>query len=80
MWNLVKTVFLTFVLPIAVIQAAIEPPDEKKIQTGADYLKPVIPHIFKGDLRNLPHPRIWKPGDPIKEIPKRRLNYRNRQC
>lgn len=32
----------------------------------------VIPYEFNGDLRNLPQPDAWQPGDAIKEIPRRR--------
>ncbi|MEM6455472.1 MAG: hypothetical protein AAF772_10290 [Acidobacteriota bacterium] len=31
----------------------------------------VYPHIFEGDLRNLPKAPTWQPGDPIKVVPKR---------
>jgi hypothetical protein len=31
----------------------------------------VIPDEFTGDLRRLPRVREWRPGDPIKEIPRR---------
>ncbi|HKQ62060.1 MAG TPA: hypothetical protein VJS92_12285 [Candidatus Polarisedimenticolaceae bacterium] len=32
---------------------------------------PVTPFEFDGDVRDLPAPRRWKPGDPIKEVPRR---------
>ncbi len=31
----------------------------------------MTPHVFSGDLRELPRAAEWRPGDPIKEIPKR---------
>lgn len=34
---------------------------------------PVTPYRFTGDVRNLPAPSKWKPGDPIKEIPRRSM-------
>ncbi|MCP3977850.1 MAG: hypothetical protein GY716_00775 [bacterium] len=33
--------------------------------------EPVTPFIFDGDLRDLPAPPEWKPGDPVREIPRR---------
>ena len=41
-------------------------------RAGVEYLGPVQPHVFRGDLRSLPKLRAWQPGDPIKEVPKRR--------
>ncbi len=32
---------------------------------------PVTPSSFDGDIRDLPPPPAWKPGDPIREIPRR---------
>ncbi len=32
----------------------------------------VVPHVFDGDLRNMPKGRAWAPGDAIKEIPRLR--------
>ena len=40
---------------------------------GACQSGPIVPYIFKGDMRNLPKAPEWQSGDPIKEIPKR--NY-----
>ena len=34
--------------------------------------KPVASGVFNGNLRTLPVVPEWKPGDPIKVIPKRR--------
>jgi hypothetical protein len=32
---------------------------------------PVTPFVFDGDVRDLPAPPSWRPGDPVKEIPRR---------
>ncbi len=32
---------------------------------------PVTPHRFDGNVRDLPAPRRWRPGDPVREIPRR---------
>ena len=39
---------------------------------GAEQSDPVTPTLFIGDVRDLPSPRAWQPGDPIREIPKGR--------
>lgn len=31
---------------------------------------PVSPIIYEGDLRDLPAPPTWQPGDPVREVPK----------
>jgi hypothetical protein len=38
---------------------------------GAEVSEPSIPTVFNGDLRDLPKAPDWRPGDPVKEIPKR---------
>ena len=43
----------------------------KIVVRGAERSAPVTPYIFDGDLRDLPRPVNWKPGDPVKEIPRR---------
>ena len=42
------------------------------VQRGAFVSEAVTPHSFDGDLRHLPRAAAWQPGDPIKEIPRRR--------
>ena len=38
---------------------------------GAEVLDPVEPWVTEMDLRDLPAPPAWRPGDPIKIIPRR---------
>jgi hypothetical protein len=65
------------VLAVALITVAAapviaDPPTPKRLVIkGAERSAPVTPLLFEGDLRDLPRPSKWKPGDPIKEIPKR---------
>ena len=52
--------------------AADEPSDRPPTKVGAETVGEVVtPFIFEGDLRDLPLAPAWKPGDPIKEIPRR---------
>jgi len=44
---------------------------EKIVLEGAEAIEASAPAVFNGDLRNLPRVPEWKPGDPIKEIPRR---------
>ena len=46
--------------------------DSPMIIKGAETIgEAVVPYVFDGDLRSLPLAPDWKPGDPIKEIPRR---------
>jgi hypothetical protein len=42
-----------------------------QVYRGAELIEVVTPFVFDGDLRDLPTARAWRPGDPIKEIPRR---------
>ncbi len=54
------------------VAAAGDPPSAASVMTGpASVSAPVTPSSFDGDIRDLPPPRAWKPGDPIREIPRR---------
>jgi len=37
----------------------------------AEVSAPVTPFVWDGDVRTLPKPEEWKPGDPVREIPRR---------
>jgi hypothetical protein len=39
---------------------------------GAIASEAVTPHVFDGDLRQLPPAHEWQPGDAIREVPRRR--------
>lgn len=46
--------------------------DESTVMRGARVVGgPVTPTIVNIDIRDLPTPPAWRPGDPIKEIPRR---------
>ena len=54
-----------------------QPQGDLQVVRGAERGAPVTPFVFEGDLRDLPAPVEWKPGDPVKEIPvARRLAHR----
>jgi len=41
------------------------------VQHGPAVVQRVTPLVIDVDLRDLPAPRQWQPGDPIKGIPRR---------
>ncbi|MDA2911626.1 DUF11 domain-containing protein [Nitrospiraceae bacterium AH_259_D15_M11_P09] len=47
------------------------PVEEPVVIRGAFQSEPVMPGVFDGDLRYMPKAKAWKPGDPIREIPRR---------
>ena len=67
-WLLPATSLLT-ALAASVAQAE---PQRAVTLVGAEHMQAVVPHHVVRDLRSLPIQRAWQPGDPIKEIPKRR--------
>ena len=46
-------------------------PAASQVIRGASYSEKVAPVKLNVDLRALPKPRPWKPGDPIREVPRR---------
>jgi len=38
---------------------------------GPTISEPVVPHIIDVDLRTLPEVEPWRPGDPVREVPRR---------
>lgn len=61
---------LTAALGGPAFAASAEDPEMTELH-GADVLGPSTPTVFNGDLRNLSRAPQWKPGDGIKEIPRR---------
>ncbi|MDH3588373.1 MAG: hypothetical protein OEQ74_03095 [Gammaproteobacteria bacterium] len=55
-------------VPFAVNSPALQAP---RIYRGAEATEAFTPVRVSVDLRTLPIAKAWKPGDPIKEIPKR---------
>ena len=55
------------------VVAADDPatPSDVPVRRGAELVEIITPFVFDGDLRDLPTAPSWKPGDPIKEIPRR---------
>ncbi|MFB9067280.1 proprotein convertase P-domain-containing protein [Pseudofulvimonas gallinarii] len=60
--------------PAAHVHAAGVPTNvtgtEIRTYVGGEGSDPVWPTVFNGDVRQLPTPRAWEPGDSIREIPK----------
>ncbi len=47
------------------------PPSKPMVIKGATQSEPVTPHVFEGDVRDLPKAKRWEPGDPVREVPRR---------
>jgi hypothetical protein len=56
---------------LAASWAVADDPPEKPLVVRAERSAPVTPFIFDGDVRDLPAPIKWQPGDPVTEIPRR---------
>jgi hypothetical protein len=68
-------VLVTLLLPILPTSVAAEPDPgdaEGSRVIRAQRTAPVTPFVIDIDLRDLPAPREWQPGDPIRDVPKRR--------
>ena len=40
-----------------------------RILRNPEWGPPVTPYVFDGDVRDLPRPRTWQPGDPVRNVP-----------
>ena len=59
---------------IAIVLTAISSTaaqDEAPVISDLEVGPPVTPFVFDGDVRDLPAPPQWQPGDTVKEIPRR---------
>src|SRR5207245_8163577 len=59
------------VAQVAALVATLAAPPPTAAVT--DVGPPVEPHVFTGDLRALPIAPSWKPAEPIREMPRRRI-------
>lgn len=53
------------------IESILQSSEFRAYPNGVIHGKPVTPGVFMGDLRDLPNPPVWKPGDPIRVVPRR---------
>jgi len=60
---------LAFATSLAAAQN--DPASHPTAVRGAQSSAPVTPFVFDGDVRDLPAVARWRPGDPVKEIPRR---------
>jgi hypothetical protein len=65
------SVFLLLLPPLGLSTASEQQEKEYREIKGPHVSEPVPAGEFEGDVRNLPEAEKWKPGDPIKEIPRR---------
>ncbi len=64
---------LSLLCCLAIISMPLEVRAEPEKVKGAERWGPFTPYVIDMDLRNVPPPVEWKPGDPIKEIPRKRV-------
>jgi hypothetical protein len=53
----------------ALVDAQKQSPQDESVQ-GPLVGEPVTPHVMDRDLRTIPKAEPWKPGDPIREVPR----------
>lgn len=59
------------ILVLFVAPAFAQDDSGPQVRRGAELVEVVTPTLFSGDIRNLPTVQPWRPGDAIKEIPRR---------
>jgi hypothetical protein len=69
-YALIGVLCLSFTL-MGPISAAEPGPDATILARGAKRGAPVTPLHYDGDVRDLPSPEPWRPGDPIRAVPQR---------
>jgi hypothetical protein len=63
-------VFFIPVVPNSEIRGALSPAARDSGAQGPAVSGPVAPGVFQKDIRTLPRNEAWKPGDPIREVPR----------
>jgi hypothetical protein len=69
--SLLCTITIAIVFATGGAAPAQDDYDEGRVIRDAELSPPVTPFVFDGDVRDLPTPPQWQPGDPVKEIPRR---------
>ena len=72
-WKSISILTCFFILfaadtPLFFLEGTDKEPCEKKQESVV--IGPVEPHVINKDLRELPEPKKWKPGNPIYERPR----------
>jgi len=70
-WSPVRGLILAAVALSAAQVMADDSVEPRIVARGPERSAPVTPFVFDGDVRDLPPPIPWKPGDPIRAIPQR---------
>ncbi|MDA0321448.1 MAG: hypothetical protein O2923_01835 [Verrucomicrobia bacterium] len=53
------------------VVAADDDPTAFQVRRNAQFSEAITPRVLHIDLRDLPKPRPWQPGDPIRDVPRR---------
>ncbi len=70
-WTPMTQLTIAALAGIAVAAPLLAAPTPSVALRGAQYTEPVFATTLSVDLRALPHPKRWQPGDPVKEVPRR---------
>jgi hypothetical protein len=65
---------LTAAALLATSWAVADDSPKPRVVAHAERSAPVTPFVFDWDVRDLPAPVKWQPGDPVTEIPRRRYH------
>ncbi len=65
------TLAAVFTALLLAVPALAQDDREVPVKRGAELVEVVVPFVFEGNLKSLPLAPEWRPGDPIKEIPRR---------
>ena len=58
------------IAPYSNLHISLIPKGDVSVASNIVASVPVKPIIYQGDLRDLPPPPVWQPGDPVREVPK----------
>ena len=56
---------------LSAVEPTQDPAQHLDVQRGPEVGPPVTPIVLNVDVRDLPSPGTWKPGDPLFDVPKR---------